>query len=412
VAPRAAVLVASGGVLLLAGGALRGAPAARAEEGAATAKVATPRPVPDLETAIRRGVRYLLDAQRPDGSWGSTAPTLIDIYAPQPGSSQTFAVASTALALSGLIEVGGDAPEVKSAVDRATKWLVEHHGVRRVSLNTIYNVWAHAYALECFARLLARETDPERRKVFQKEAEVAVERLDRFRFVEGGWGYYDFDVRAKMPGPGSTSFTTATVLVALEMARRQGVPVPRRLLDNGVKLVQVLRFPSGSFAYSYDHRYYPQGGINKIKGSLARTPACYLALRDVVGAAEVTDAQIEKALDDLHEEGHFLLIARKYPIPHETWYQNSGYFAFYGYYYASRCIERLPAEKRDAERSRLAAALLPLQEDDGSFWDYQLFGYHKAYGTGYVLSTLGRCRPGAPVPLDAPARATPPPSPH
>ena len=79
---------------------------------------------------------------------------------------------------------------------------------------------------------------------------------------------------------------------------------------------------------------------------------------------------------------------------------------------ADRLAERdMPVARqlRDdaAERTRLAAALLPLQEVDGSFWDYQLFGYHKAYGTGYVLSTLGRCRPGAPVPLDAPVPATP-----
>ena len=35
---------------------------------------------------------------------------------------------------------------------------------------------------------------------------------------------------------------------------------------------------------------------------------------------------------------------------------------------------------------------MPLQEEDGSWWDYQLFGYHKAYGSGYVLMTLGNCR--------------------
>ena len=41
----------------------------------------------------------------------------------------------------------------------------------------------------------------------------------------------------------------------------------------------------------------------------------------------------------------------------------------------------------------IAARLLPLQEKDGSWWDYQLMNFHKAYGTGYVLTTLARCRP-------------------
>jgi len=36
--------------------------------------------------------------------------------------------------------------------------------------------------------------------------------------------------------------------------------------------------------------------------------------------------------------------------------------------------------------------LVKLQEKDGSWWVYQLFNFHKAYGTGYILLALGRCR--------------------
>ena len=48
--------------------------------------------------------------------------------------------------------------------------------------------------------------------------------------------------------------------------------------------------------------------------------------------------------------------------------------------------------ERVTERARIAGHLLPLQEPDGSWWDYQLYGYHKPYGTAYVLMTLARCR--------------------
>jgi len=55
-------------------------------------------------------------------------------------------------------------------------------------------------------------------------------------------------------------------------------------------------------------------------------------------------------------------------------------------------VERAPEKDRARHRAQIAARLVPLQESDGSFWDYQLFGYHKAYGTGYVLMTLAACR--------------------
>ena len=214
--------------------------------------------------------------------------------------------------------------------------------------------------------------------------------LGRYENVEGGWSYYDFKYHTQRPAAMSTSFETASALVALKLAKDQGLDVPQRLVDRGMRVLERLRFPSGAFAYSWDHRNFPQGGINKIKGSLARTPACYLALRDWGG--KVSDAQVAASFENLRKDGHFLAIARKYPRPHEAYYQNSGYFVFYGYYYATWLLPVLPPERRALEAASIASYLVPLQEEDGSFWDYQLYGYHKAYGTGYVLMSLARCR--------------------
>ena len=126
---------------------------------------------------------------------------------------------------------------------------------------------------------------------------------------------------------------------------------------------------------------------------ISTVTACFLAL-GLTRPAAVSQARFKSALDDLEEHGHFLLIARKYPFPHEAWYQNSGYFCFYGYYYAAMVAELLPDAERALASRQMASHLLPLQETDGSWWDYQLFGYHKTYGTAYVLMALGRCRGG------------------
>jgi hypothetical protein len=213
--------------------------------------------------------------------------------------------------------------------------------------------------------------------------------LGRYESVDGGWGYYD-DYHTQIPGHWTTSFTTATGLVALKMAKDRGAKIPERLVPRGLAIVEKCRFPNDAFAYAIDHYRHPQGPINHIKGSLARTPACFLALRAWGG--KVSDAQVATALENLRKEGRFLAIARKYPRPHEAWYQNSGYFAFYGYYYASQLLNVLAPEQRAVEAASMAAYLVPLQEPDGSWWDYQLYGYHKPYGTAYVLMALVRAR--------------------
>jgi hypothetical protein len=370
------------------------APAPKPEAAAA----ATPAPAPpaDVDAALQRGVAHLIATQNKDGSWGTPASNLWDIYAPAPGSQQTFAVAVTALALSGLLEAadtgvpGTGGPEVKAAVERARTWLLAKHAVGRPTTDVLYNTWAHAYSLEAFSRLLARETDAQRRAENRAAAEVDAERIQRFQFVEGGWGYYNFSEQTKSPGPGSTSFTTATCLVAMAMAKAQGVAVPERIVPKALRDLEACAYPDGSFAYGYYIHLRPRMPVNQMKGSLARTPACLLAF-DVWGK-KVDAARADRALENLEKEGHFLRIARKYPFPHETWYQNSGYFCFYGYYYASALLALASPEVRAKHAPQIAAHMVPLQEKDGSWWDYQLYGYHKAYGTGFVLTTLARCR--------------------
>jgi hypothetical protein len=376
-------------------------PVARPAEGATHTAADGEAPTrAQIDEAMRRGVAHLVQSQRKHGSWGSTAPTLtVDIYAPGPDALRAYEVATSALAVSALLETGGEAPGVADATRRGLDWLIANCRVRRASIDVLYNVWSHAYAIEAFARALPKETDAARRDAMKQAIATCVRMLQRFEYVEGGWGYYDFASHTANPAGMATSFSTASVLVALRAAKDAGADVPQRLVDRGVRLLGTLRHPDGAFAYSWGHRFWAQGPINKLKGSLARTPACFEALRawgaaapDADRAARVTDAQVVAALENLRKDGRFLAVARKYPRPHEAWYQNSGYFVFYGYYHASRLLDVLTPERRAVEAGSMATYLVPLQEEDGSWWDYQLYGYHKPYGTAYVLMTLARCR--------------------
>ena len=50
------------------------------------------------------------------------------------------------------------------------------------------------------------------------------------------------------------------------------------------------------------------------------------------------------------------------------------------------------SERALAEAAAMQNVLLSLQEKDGSWWDYPLYDYGHAYGTGYALMALGWCR--------------------
>jgi hypothetical protein len=97
-------------------------------------------------------------------------------------------------------------------------------------------------------------------------------------------------------------------------------------------------------------------------------------------------------LDRLFARNGWLSDGRKRPIPHESWFSVAGYFFYYGHYYASLCIEQIPSGRRPEYQDQLARVLLPLQEKDGSWWDFPLYDYHQQYGTAFALLSLRRCR--------------------
>ena len=63
------------------------------------------------------------------------------------------------------------------------------------------------------------------------------------------------------------------------------------------------------------------------------------------------------------------------PIPHEAYYQNAGYFYFFGHYYAAQAINLLPVEEREIWHAKLRPHLAKTQRDDGSTSDFLASSY-------------------------------------
>ncbi len=353
----------------------------------------------EIDQAIRRGVDFLVATQNKNGSWGGPTRTKgLNIAAPIPGAHHAFRAGSSGLALEGLLASGDRRPATVAAIEAAEQYFLgELPRLRRADLRTMYNTWGHSYALKALGALYEfRDGDETRRSALRNLAARQIDLLKRYEDVNAGWGYYDFDEITRKPSGMPTSFTTATVLLALKRARDvMDLPLPEREVRRGLAFLERQQTPDFAYLYSDAHRYRPRHGINRPGGSLCRSQACNAARR-AYDPASVPDEVVRIWLDRLILRNGWVDIARKRPVPHETHFANSGYFYYYGHYYAMDCIALLPAGERPLYHGHYARILLSKQERDGSWWDYPLYDYHQAYGTGYTLTALAACRDGLP----------------
>jgi hypothetical protein len=370
-------------------------------------KVPKLQPVPfpeagQFRSAIDRGVAFLLSDQNRNGSWGTAERTKdLNIMAPVPGAHHAFRMGTTALCLSALLELEPYRADVSSAIDRCEQFVFESlPQLRRADETALYNMWGHGYGIQALVRMYRRNEDPARREKIGNLIRMQYDYLGRYESVDGGWGYYDFDIHAKQPATKTVSFGSAAVLVAMREARDIGFEPPERLVRRAIDSLHRQQKPDFSYLYGEYLRYKPMLGVNRPGGSLGRSQACNLALR-LWDQPEITDEVMTAWLDRLFSRNGWLDIGRKKPIPHESWFQVAGYFYYFGHYYAALSIEQLPPAKRGEYQAHLASILVRLQEKDGSWWDYPLYNYHQQYGTGFVLMSLLRC-----LPADSPVLKT------
>lgn len=350
----------------------------------------------EIDAALRRGVDFLIQDQNANGSWGGPTRTKgLNIYAPLPGAHHAFRAGASGLALSGLIDVRDARAEAKAAISKAAAWMsAELPHLRRADPTTTYNVWGHAYGLRALSRLHRIEAEPSRKEHWARLAQEQVDLANRYEEVNGGWSYLDvFDeVTTQKPSGITTSFTSATLLLAMDEARREmAVKLSEPICKRALESIRIQRAPDFSYNYSFRHRMRPRLDINRPAGSLARSQVCNACLR-VYGDAAVSDEVIHTWAKRFLDREGFLSIARKRPVPHETHFRISGYFYYYGIYYFTESVRLLPKDAQADYAKRLAAVLLARQEKDGSWWDYPLYDYHQPYGTGYALMALSWCR--------------------
>lgn len=350
-----------------------------------------------VESSITKGVDFLLRKQNADGSFGGATRTKgLNIYAPLPGAHDGYLIGTSGLAISGMVDANDPRTEVREALKRAEKWAFKKFPeLRRADPTTTYNVWGHAYGLRAISRLYKSAAgDPERQASLKALAQQQVGLADRYEYLDGGWGYLHVfeELHTQKPSGITTSFTTASVLLAMHEAREtMGITLDSKVVQSSLESIRRQQFPDFTYAYSHGHRFSPQGEINRRNGSLGRSQACNATLR-AFEDPKITDAVLTTWADNFIEFEKWLDYGRKKPVPHESTFKIAGYFYYYGVYYFTVAAQYLPKEKQRELAPKLARILLTRQEKDGCWWDYPLYDYGQSYGTGYALMSLAWCR--------------------
>lgn len=370
--------------------------AARGNAGPSPAPGGTPAQMDSgwkYQSNLDRAVKFVLETQKPKGDWGYMTERPNDIYLGSINSLHVFGNASTALCVQGLISLP-PTPEINAAIRRGLEYLITAPDTPRATMDTFYNVWAHAYMLECFGIAMRDDRFKDLRSRIKGRAEHELRRLLDHQSLDGGWGYYDFEERTQRPsGEISTTFTTAAALVGMFEASQAGLSIRDHNVQIGLDYLERLRVPNGAYFYSTGHKYSPMWDPNLPRGSLGRSQGGDNAL--YTWNRKIKPADLQKQLDYFFKDHVFIEIGRGRQFPHEAWYATAPYYYYFGHYYASRNVLALPADIRPRYSDTLADLVVKGQYDDGSFWDYPLYGYTKAYGTGYGILILSNLKKAA-----------------
>jgi len=178
-----------------------------------------------VERSMADGVAYLISSQNDDGSWGSFREPAHEFWS-NPFTHQAWTVGTTALGLMCLLEAPDD-KDVGVAVGHALRFLLDHPPLRRPSDWDVDNTWGDIYALQALCDTLEHSEygQGDLSESLRTKIEEHIAALSKTQAPDGGWGYYDFETRTLRPS-WSTSFMTATAILALLDARQLGVTLP------------------------------------------------------------------------------------------------------------------------------------------------------------------------------------------
>lgn len=358
-------------------------------------------------SAAHRGLLWLIAAQNPEGSWGGPEkPSPADIFWTNPETHLSWQVATTGLAMMALLDAleepdllsSKEQVQARQSATMALDYLVLHSIVKRPNEWDTDNTWAYVYGLAAFTRAAKHPlfAESNRAASIRHGGLDMLRQLMAYQTPSGGWAYYDMEQTTVVP-QWATSFQTAVAILGMLDAKALGWPVEDRRLQIAVNTLSRCRLPDGS--YTYNVKAVPSldagSGIDNVRGSLSRIQVGNLALWRAQQAgyqASMNLAEAARGLSLLFREHHYLDVARGRPNPHEAYHYNSGYFYFFGHYYAGELLPYLAPADAQRWAPALIQEITKTQANDGSMFDFYMNSYGRPYGVAYGVAGLLQAR--------------------
>ena len=279
--------------------------------------------------AIDKGLKHLLDNQRPDGSWA----------ADEDGARAVAITSLSLMAFMSKAEFPGYGPN-GDALNRAKDWLLKQ---AKESPNGYLgdSMYEHGLATLALTELWGMTRDKEEDDVIQKAIEAAVEVILRSQNAGGGWRY--------QPNPHNGQDTSVTVMVfiGLASARQAGIPVPNETIARAVKYFQsAVSKDTGGF------NYVPSGRSGSLQnqsvactggGAYAAQLAGERGTETVLGALRFLEERTPAIIDNGF--GHY----------------------YYGHYYAIQAMVQAGDDYYAKWYPRIRDALIRRQGPDGGW---------------------------------------------
>tara|TARA_R110002126_G_scaffold33398_5_gene104720 strand:- start:2842 stop:5172 length:2331 start_codon:yes stop_codon:yes gene_type:complete len=303
------------------------------------------------EKAIAEGLAYLEATQAEDGGWyaGRAAQEVgsNDAFTPVKDSGEFNRAGITGLAISAFVEAG---QKQRPAVGRAIDWLrgqQDEDGCFGGTVGFLFNP-SHCVATLAWLDFHAGSEDPEVIAVAQR----ATDYLHRTRNPYRGWRY------SKHPDGDNDSFVTSLAMRTLLKAKAFGCEVERDALIGGLDwLEDMTSSETGRCGYNV------RGGpVSRIQATAKTHPVEYTEMLTAMAILVRLDLD-QDPLDSKVIRDGALLVAKAAPL----WDELRGSVDYYHWMYGTDALQKLGGFHWNHWKKLLDGALLPNQEEDGSW---------------------------------------------
>jgi hypothetical protein len=304
---------------------------------------------PEITESIDRGLAYLANTQRHDGSWASGG-----------GGYRQYTVTFTALAGLALM-AGGSTPEsgpYSRNVSKAMNYVMSQaqpDGLISTS-GASRSMYDHGFGMlflaQCYGMELTDIKEEKLHEVLQRGVNLIADSqsdLGAGLGRAGGW-YYGPNDRM------DEGSVTVTQLQALRACRNVGIAVPKDTIDRAMAYLRYCQMPDGGICYAAFSRYESRPPIS------AAALACFYAAghydRQAGGGGEEA-IMVERLWKYCESSASGLVVSEQYG---NTW----GHY-FYGHLYYSQAMYMRGGDQWDTYYEKMAPSLMAGQNIDGSW---------------------------------------------